>query len=111
MRDQHVQGERVEALAEETSAAAAPEGGTIVIPVRGAFPHAQTDDQLHPTSRNDLPKSHSSSPARMKVGGAVQNWRTNLLITIDASTEGLANILECVNRCNAGCCTLANSCD
>lgn len=89
MRDQHVQGERVEALAEETSAAAAPEGGTIVIPVRGAFPHAQTDDQLCPTPRHDLPKSHSSSPARMKVGEAVQNGRTNLLITIDGFNRGL----------------------
>lgn len=67
---QHMQGERVEARAEGTSAAAAPEGGTIVIPVRGVFPHAQTDDQLRPTSRRDLPMSHSSSPARMKVGGA-----------------------------------------
>lgn len=89
MRDQHVQGERVEALAEETSAAAAPEEGTIVIPVRGAFPHAQTDDRLCPTPRHDLPKSHSSSPARMKVGEAVQNGRTNLLITIDGFNRGL----------------------
>ncbi len=30
---------------------------------------------------------------------------------VATSTEGLANRLECVNRCNAGCCTLANSCD
>ncbi len=89
MRDHHVQEERVEALAEETSAAAAPEGGTIVIPVRGAFPHAQIDDQLRPTSRHDLPKSHLSSPARMKVGEAVQNWRTNLLITMDGFNRGL----------------------
>jgi len=109
---QHMQGERVEARAEETSAAAAPEDGTIVIPVRGVFPHAQTDDQLCPTSRHDLPMSHSSSPARMKVGGATHCLKLeDKPLNYYCWLHKWIYTLECKNRCNTVCCTLANSCD